>query len=66
MRFIGDSDLKPEYICTKRSAKFATFESVRASGEIRRKIKTDFDGFEYVVDGNYSMAPSINSKHISG
>ncbi len=67
MRFIGDSDLRPEYICTKRTAKTATFEQFgRPNAEtISRRIKT-YDGVEYVLDGSYSMAPSIRADKVVG
>jgi hypothetical protein len=64
MRFIGDSDLRPEFICTKRTAKTVTFERFKNSTEvISRRIK-EYDGNEYILEGNYSMAPSINAKNI--
>lgn len=57
MTFIGDSDLKVKFKCIKRTASFATFEGFK--GEIlRRKINLYSDS-EYVLEGNYSMAPSI-------
>ena len=66
MRFIGDSELKPHYICVKRTAKTVTFEKFKSHNEsITRRIKT-YNNNEYVLEGNYSMAPSINSSNIVG
>jgi hypothetical protein len=62
MSFIGDSNLRPHFLCIKRTEKTATFQRVRGGAEtLTRKIKT-YSGAEYVLEGNYSMAPSINSK----
>lgn len=58
MRFIGDSDLRPEFKCVKRTAKSATFAGERET--LTRKIK-EHDGVEYVLSGNYSMAPCIKA-----
>ena len=66
MSFIGDSDLKPEYICIKRTAKTATFERFKKPGNpMTRRIKV-YDNSEYVLKGSYSMAPSINSRRVVG
>lgn len=61
MSFIGDSNLRPHFKCVKRTAKTATFERVRNGELLTRKIKS-YDGSEYVLDGSYSMAPSINAR----
>ena len=62
MRFIGDNELRPEFVCIKRTAKTATFKGDNEI--ITRKIKTFGDnGSEYIVTGNYSMAPSINAEY---
>lgn len=67
MLFIGDSELKPQFICTARTEKFATFESIKDQSEVfKRKIKIDNENNEYILSGNYSMAPSINSKRAVG
>lgn len=66
MSFVGDSDLKPKFICIDRSPKFATFERYQGTERIKRKIKKGSDGIEYIVDGSYSMAPSINAKKTVG
>ena len=65
MRFITDSDLKPKFICVKRTNKTATFERLNCKESITRRIKI-WEGVEYVVDGNYSMAPSIKASRIVG
>lgn len=65
MRFIGDSDLRPHFICTKRTAKMATFESLFTNEKFTKKIKI-WDGSEYVLRGSYSMAPSIKASKIVG
>ena len=65
MRFIGDSELRPEYICVKRTAKTVTFEEFGRTTSITRRIKT-YNDVEYIVDGNYSMAPSIKADKIVG
>jgi hypothetical protein len=65
MRFIGDSQLRPEFICVKRTAKTVTFEKFQGTERINRRIKV-YNGVEYIVDGNYSMAPSIKADKIVG
>jgi hypothetical protein len=66
MKFIGDSDLKPQYICVKTTGKTATFERFKNPSEvITRKIKV-WNGVQYIVDGTYSMAPSIYADKIVG
>jgi hypothetical protein len=65
MRFIGDSDLRPQYICVKRTAKTVTFERFKSTESITRRIKT-YNNVEYIIDGNYSMAPSIKADRVVG
>jgi hypothetical protein len=66
MNFIGDSELKSQYICVKTTGKTATFERFRnPSDKITRKIKV-WDNVEYIVDGSYSMAPSIYADKVVG
>ena len=65
MRFICDSDLRPQYICVKRTAKTVTFEKFQGTETLTRRIK-NYDSSEYVLEGNYSMAPSIRAKNICG
>ncbi len=59
MRFIGDSELRPEFVCVKLTAKTATFQG--KNEKISKRIKV-YDGVEYVLAGSYSMAPSIKAK----
>ncbi len=63
MSFIGDSELKPRFICTKRTAKMVTMESLRGKEVIKRRIK-EYNGSEFIVDGSYSFAPSINASRV--
>jgi len=64
MRFIGDSELKPQFICTKRTAKTVTFEKFCSNEKpMSRRIKT-YNNVEYILDGSYSMAPSISADKI--
>ena len=66
MRFIGDSNLVTSWICTKRTAKTVTFEKFKnPSDKMNRRIKT-YNGVEYVLQGSYSMAPSIKASNIIG
>ena len=59
MRFIGDNDLRPEFVCVKLTAKTATFKGEHET--ISKRIKV-YDNVEYVLAGSYSMAPSIKAK----
>jgi len=61
MSFIGDSDLKVNFTCIKRTAKTATFKN--SNEMITRKINSYGDS-EYVLDGSYSMSPSIRASRI--
>lgn len=64
MRFIGDSDLKPRYICLSRTAKTVTFEEYQKPGKpLTRRIKV-YEGIEYILEGNYSMAPRIKADKV--
>ena len=68
MRYIGDSDLRVEYIVIKRTAKTITFDRFKHPllERFSRRVRLDSEGREYIVDGSYSMAPSISAKNISG
>lgn len=67
MRYVGDSQLKPQFICVKVTDKTATFERFgQKEKPISRRIKTNSEGVQYIVDGNYSMAPSITAVNIIG
>ena len=65
MRFIGDSDLKPQFICTKRTAKTVTMQRFQCKETLTRRIKT-YNGVEYILERKYSMAPSIQADKIVG
>ncbi len=66
MRFITDADLAVKYICVKRTEKTVTFERfMNSSDTISKKVKV-YNNEEYVVTGNYSMAPCIKSSRIVG
>lgn len=61
MSFAGDSNLKPQFVCISRTEKTAKFQAVRDGEILSRKIKV-WAGAEYVKEGSYSMAPTINAK----
>lgn len=61
MTFITDSELRPQFVCVKRTAKTATFKGVYDGEVITRKIRT-YSGSETITLGNYSMAPGISSE----
>jgi len=63
MTFIGDSSLKVEYLCVKRTNKTVTFEKYKGTETLTRRIKV-YDDVEYVLQGSYSMAPSIKATRI--
>lgn len=66
MDFIGDSQLKPHFICVKRTAKTATFERFKSNKDsITRKIQV-FNNSEYIREGSYSMAPAIYANKVVG
>ena len=65
MTFIGDSDLKVPFICIGRTAKMASFQNAKRPNDevLKRRIK-EYGNSEYVLEGNYSMAPSIVAKRV--
>ena len=63
MRFIGDYNLRPHFICIKRTDKQVTLKGTHEI--IRKKIAISMDGDEYVSAGSYSMSPTIYSKDIA-
>jgi len=65
MRFIGDNDLRPQFICVKRTAKTATFECFKGTESLTRRIK-EYDNSEYILEGNYSKAPRIKANKVVG
>lgn len=63
---IVDSQSKIPYICIGRTAKTVTFEKYQQPGQkYTFKIK-EYNGSEYIVFGNYSMAPAIYANKIIG
>ena len=65
MRFVTDSELKPQFICVKRTAKTVTFERFKGTEKLTRRIK-EYNNCEFIVEGSYSMAPSIYAHRIVG
>ena len=65
MTFIGDSDLKVKWFCVKRTAKTVTFERYQSNESMTRRIKV-WDNVEYILEGSYSMAPSIQADKCVG
>ena len=66
MRFIGDSNLKPQFICVKRTDKSVTLERFKHPEErIVRRLKVS-NNSEYILYGNYSMAPIIRAENVVG
>lgn len=63
MTFIGDSNLRPQWICINRTAKTVTFERFKGTESMTRRIK-EWDGCEYILDGSYSMAPQIKATRL--
>ncbi len=63
MRFITDSNLTVKFVCVKRTEKSATFQSVDKKEVLNRRIKV-WDNCEYILEGNYSMAPSIKAINV--
>jgi len=63
---IVDSQSKTKYICLKRTAKTVTFQRFQQpnSEKITRRIQS-YNGVEYIINGSYSMAPSISAKDIT-
>lgn len=59
MRFIGDYNLRPEFVCIKKTDKQVTFQGKHET--IRKKIVISMDGHEFISAGSYSMAPTIYS-----
>ena len=66
LRFIGNTELRPKYICVKTTGKTVVFQKFgNPKEEIKRRIKVR-ENYEYVIDGNYSMAPIIRADKIVG
>ena len=66
MRLVGDNDLRPHFICTKRTAKTVTFESKTGNEKFTKRINKCTEGHDRIVHGSYSMAPYIKSNKIVG
>lgn len=65
MSFIGDSALRPLWICVKRTAKTVTMEAFQGNESMTRRVKS-YEGVEYILDGSYSMTPRIKADRIAG
>jgi hypothetical protein len=66
MNFIGDSELKVNYICTKITKTSATFEKfMNPEIKITKKIRIS-DSVEYILTDSYSFAPIIRASRIVG
>lgn len=63
MLFIGDSDLRPNFLCTNRTEKMASFHNEKTGEKLTKKIQSHGDS-EYVLGGNYSMAPVIRASRV--
>ena len=63
MLFIGDSNLRPQWKCIKKTAKTVTFTKFDETETITKRIKFDSENNEYILYANYSSASSINSKN---
>ena len=59
--FIGDSSLEVLFKCFKRTSKTVWMTNIKTNEVVRRRIKIDDDINEYILDGNYSMAPVIRA-----
>jgi len=57
-KFIGDADLKVEWLCISRTDKTVKFLNKQRDEIIKRKIN-EYQGTEYIRYGNYSMSSSI-------
>lgn len=64
MGYVGDSQLKPQFICTKRTAKTVTFEEFKGTETLTRRIK-EYNKVEFIREGSYSMAPSIYADKVA-
>jgi hypothetical protein len=59
MSFIGDSELRPAFLCIKRTDKTATFKGKHEV--ITKRLKLNDGRYEYILAGSYSMSPSIRA-----
>ena len=63
MNFIGDADLRVQFVCVKRTAKTVTLKGTHETLNCRVK---EYSGSEYVKAGSYSMAPTIYANKVVG
>lgn len=63
MLFIGDADLRPKFVCVKRTDKTVTLKGTHETLNCRIK---EYNGCEYIKAGSYSMAPSIYADKVVG
>jgi len=67
LRFVGDHNVRPQYICTKRTALSVSFEEFNSphAPKLTKRFKIH-NGHEYITAGNYSMAPIIRADKVVG
>ena len=58
MTFISNSHLKVAFKCINRTKAFVTLKDINSNEVLRRKIKLSNE-IEYILQGSYSMSPSI-------
>lgn len=63
MNFIGDADLRVQFVCVKRTDKTVTLKGTHETLNCRVK---EYSGSEYVKAGSYSMAPTIYADKVVG
>jgi len=63
MLFIGDADLRVQFVCVKRTDKTVTLKGTHETLNCRVK---EYSGSEYVKAGSYSMAPTIYANKVVG
>ena len=63
MLFIGDADLRVQFVCVKRTDKTVTLKCTHETLNCRVK---EYSGSEYVKAGSYSMAPTIYADKVVG
>jgi len=61
MTFIGDYNLRPEFVCVKRTEKTVTLKGQFETLNCRIK---ENNGIEFIKVGTYSMAPAIYADKI--
>ncbi len=63
MFFIGDADLRIQFVCVKRTDKTVTLKGTHETLNCRVK---EYSGSEYVKAGSYSMVPTIYADKVVG